>query len=147
MSSIRLLRGDPRVLDLPKVLNDNILAGDILYVSAGDSAVRPASAAPGADHDAKSGAVGANFAGIAMADRLAGDPGRVPVATAGDFMLPTSGTPAIRAMVRVIDVSGTPSSTTVEATTTAGMAIGRTLDTASGGRVEVRILSRFNEVA
>ena len=65
MSQQRLLRGDPRVIDLPKLSADAIRAGDVLWWSQSDAAVRPASAATGADHAAKAGVIGANFAGIA----------------------------------------------------------------------------------
>jgi len=145
MSTLRLERGDPCIVDLPKVTNDAIKMGDILWWSGTDSAVRPASAATGTDHNARANVVGTNFAGVAMADRDSGDTGLVPVATSGDFAFPFTGTaPVTLGLVRVADNSGSPHNQTLEANTTAAHAIGRTIRSTST-HVRLRLLSRFNE--
>jgi predicted RecA/RadA family phage recombinase len=144
MSTVRLLRGDPRIVDFPKASADAIKMGDVLHWVAGSAGVRPASLAAGADYAAKSAAVGVSFAGIAMADRDAGDTGRVPVATAGDFVFPSTGSPAVFARATVADNSGTPRDQVIAATTKNDPAIGRVIGVPATGFVEVRITSRLD---
>jgi len=145
--SVRLERGDPRIVDLPKVSTDTIQMGDILWWSSADSAVRPASAATGADHNTRANTVSANFVGVAMANRDSGDTGLVPVATAGDFVFPITGAaPVILGHVRVADNSGSPYNQILEANTTASQAVGRTIR-ATSTEVRIRLLTRFNERA
>jgi len=147
MGTLRLERGDPRIVDLPKLAADVIKAGDILWWSSSDSAVRPASAATGTDHNARANVVGTNFVGVAMADRDDGDTGLVPVATSGDYAYPITGTaPATLGYVRVADNSGSPHNQTLEANTTAAHAVGRTIR-ATSAEVRIRLLTRFNERA
>lgn len=144
--NIRLERGDPRIVDLPKVATDAIYAGDIVWWASGSSAVRPASAATGADHDARANVVGTNFVGVAMATREAGDTGLVPVATAGDFVFPFAGAaPVTLGPVRVADNSGAPHNQTLEVAATPAHMVGRAITT-SGSNVRLRILSRLDEV-
>lgn len=147
MSTQRFIRGQASVIDLPKLAADAIQAGDVLYWSVADSAARPASAATGVDHAARAAVVGTNFVGIAMADRDAGDTSRVPVATDGDAIFAVAGTPTVMSLVRVVDNAGSPSRTNIESTAVPAQAIGRTLSLAAGGRIEVRINSRFNWIA
>jgi len=145
MSALRLERGDPNIVDLPKVSTDVIKVGDILWWSSSDSAVRPASKATGIDHNARANIVGTNCVGVAMADRDDGDTGLVPVATSGDFAFPFTGTaPVTLGLVRVADNSGSPYDQTLEANTTAAHAVGRTIRV-NETTVRVRLLTRFHE--
>lgn len=145
MGTLRLERGDPRIVDFPKLAADVIKAGDILWWSSSDSAVRPASAATGTDHNARANVVGTNFVGVAMADRDDGDTGLVPVATSGDYAYPITGTaPATLGYVRVADNNGSPHNQTLEANTTAAHAVGRTIR-ATSAEVRIRLITRINE--
>jgi predicted RecA/RadA family phage recombinase len=145
LSNIRLERGDPNIISLPKVSTDKIKAGDILWWSGSDSAVRPASKATGTDHNARANVVGTNFVGVAMADRDDGDTGLVPVATTGDFAFKLTGTaPASLAHVRVADNAGEPHNQTLEANTTTAHAVGRVIRSNST-EVRIRLLSRLEE--
>lgn len=144
MSAIRIVRGDPAVIDLPKATSDAFEAGDICWWDATAGVVRRASQATGADHDARSQVVGSNFVGICVARREAGDTGRVPVATQGDFQLRASGTITVNDMVRVTDNSGTPSNDQVQTHATATRCIGRAVSVAANNTVTVRIVGRVN---
>ena len=145
MSTLRLERGNPNIVDLPKVSSDTIRMGDILWWSSADSAVRPASAATGVDHNARANIVGTNCVGVAMASRDSGDTGPVPVAINGDFAFPITGTaPVTLGLVRVADNSGSPHNQTLEANSTAAHAVGRTIR-ATSTEVRIRLLTRFNE--
>jgi predicted RecA/RadA family phage recombinase len=146
MSTVRLLRGDPRIVDMPKASADAIKMGDLLHWVAGSSGVRPFSLAAGGNFGAKAGAAALDFVGVAMADRDAGDTGRVPVATAGDYLFPTTGSPAVMARVGASDNSGTPRDQTVAAATTNGTAIGRVINVPGTGFAEVRISSKLDEI-
>ena len=140
---VRLERGAPNIVDLPRNIADEVFMGDVLVWSGG--VVRPASTVTGADHATRANTVGTNFAGIAMAYRAANDPGPIPVATNGDFALPFTGTaPASGALVRIADNAGSPHRQTVESTTANAAALGRCI-TASGNIARIRILSRANE--
>jgi hypothetical protein len=140
---VRLERGDPNIIDLPRNTADEIFIGDVLVWSGG--VVRPASTVTGADHATRANTVGTNFAGIAMAYRAANDPGPVPVATNGDFAMPFTGSaPASGTLVRIADNSGSPHRQTVESTTANTAALGRCI-TAGGNIARIRILSRVNE--
>jgi predicted RecA/RadA family phage recombinase len=140
---VRLERGNPNIVDLPRNTADEIFMGDVLVWSSG--VVRPASTVTGADHPTRSNTVGTNFAGIAMAYRAANDPGTVPVATDGDFAMPFTGTaPTPGSLVRIADNSGSPHRQTVESTTANTAALGRCIN-AGGSIARIRILSRMNE--
>jgi hypothetical protein len=146
MSVVRIVRGDPAIIDLPKATSDAFEAGDICWWDSAAGVVRRASQAPGADHDARSQVVGTNFVGVCMARREAGDTGRVPIATRGDFQFRVGGAGAITVndMVRVTDNSGTPSNDQVQAHATATRCIGRAVSVAANNTVTVRIVGRVN---
>lgn len=144
MSVVRIVRGDPAVIDLPKAANDVFEMGDICWWDATAGVVKRASQATGADHDARSQTVGSNFVGVCMARREAGDTGAVPVATQGDFVFRSTGTITVNELVRVTDNSGSPHNDQVQAHATATRCIGRAVAVASGGHVLVRITGRMN---
>jgi hypothetical protein len=79
-----------------------------------------------------------------MARREAGDTGRVPTATRGDFQFRASGAITVNDMVRVTDNSGTPSNDQVQAHATATRCIGRAVSVAANNTVTVRIVGRVN---
>lgn len=144
MSVIRIVRGDPSVIDLPKDVNDTIEAGDICWWDTEDRVVRRASYATGADHDERSQLVGSQFVGVCVARRDAGDTGAVPVATRGDFIFRAVGLIGFNELVRVADDAGSPSNFKVQAHSTASRCIGRAVSAASGGYVIIRINGRMN---
>jgi hypothetical protein len=144
MSVVRFVRGDPAIIDLPKATSDAFEAGDICWWDSVAGVVRRASQAPGVDHDVRSQVVGTHFVGVCMARREAGDTGRVPIATRGDFQFRASGAITVNDMVRVTDNSGTPSNDQVQAHATATRCIGRAVSVAANNTVTVRIVGRVN---
>lgn len=87
--TLRLLRGNAKIITLPKLVADQIEIGDLLWWDAVNGRVRNAETVPIPDEgdysDQKTAFAGA-FVGVALSKHEAGMPGDVLVATGGDFM-------------------------------------------------------------
>lgn len=145
-NAFRMIRGDGRVLNLPKYASDAIEIGDLLYWDATNGAVRNAENITGADYAAKKGNFAAAFVGVAYSTHDAGSTGDVVVMTDGDFefQCPSGAAYGVTDMVAVGNGTAVGDQTVVK-TTTATESIGRvTAAKASAGtRVQIRIRSKL----
>lgn len=149
-NSVRLVRGDPQIVKLPKYANDAIDLGDLLYFDATNDAARPAENIGGADYAAKKAAFAAAFVGVAMASAAAGDTGDIPVATAGDFQFPAPGGAAYDVTDKVAVGNGTAvQDQGLVKTTTDAESIGRVIaqKPSAATSVLVRLVPILNKVA
>jgi|GEM_PF-4436766 len=87
-NTMRLVRGDPRIIRLPKFADDAIEMGDLLFWDDANGAARPAEQVSGENYAAKQTAFAAAFIGVAMVAAEAGAGGEIPVATSGDYLYP-----------------------------------------------------------
>lgn len=84
-NTFRLIRGEPRLISLPKYASDAIEVGDLLYWDTTNNAVRNAETITGADYATKKANFAAAFVGVAQSMHDANTTGNVLVATDGDF--------------------------------------------------------------
>jgi len=146
-NNLRLIRGEPRVIALPKLAADQIEIGDLLYWDATNGAVRNAETVSGADYATKKGNFAAKFVGVALSAHEANSSGNVLVATNGDFLFDCPSGTAYDPVDYVTVGNGTVvADQTVVKTTTASEAIGRVLEkkAAAGARCVLRLLTRVN---
>jgi hypothetical protein len=149
-NTMRLVRGDPRIIKLSKLATDRIELGDLLFWDSSNAAVRPAEQVSGSDYATKQTNFAGAFVGVAMAAADAGAGGDIPVATSGDFLYPApSGTGTAYDVAAMVGVgNGTAiSNQIVVKTTTAGASIGRVISpkTTSQAFVMVRIAPKINQ--
>lgn len=148
-NTFRMVRGDGQFVNLPGYASDAIKVGDLLYWDATNDAVRPASTVSGTDYATKKSNLAADFVGVAMEAKAAGESRDVLAATAGDFQFaaPTGADTDAEPLDYVAGGDGTAmADQTVVKTATAGEAIGRVLavKATTDATVLVRILSKFN---
>lgn len=96
---MRLLHGDPQIVRMPKLAEDAIEMGDLLWWDEKKGAVRNASAMKLPQDDEQESrrlrrnaraAFAKVFVGVAMSCHEVGDSGEVAVATAGEFVFSAS---------------------------------------------------------
>lgn len=144
-SKFRFIRGEPRIISLPKASADQIEIGDLLYWDATNNAVRNAETVGGADYATKKTNFAGAFVGVALSAHDANTTGNVMVATDGDFLFdcPSGAEYDVTDGVTVGNGTAVADQTVVK-TTTAAEIIGRVLElkSSSGTSVVIRILSK-----
>jgi hypothetical protein len=142
----RFIRGEPRVLYLPKYSADSIDIGDLLFWDATNGAVRPAAAVSGTDYATKAANFAAAFVGVAMSAHAANTTDDVMVATDGDFEYdcPTGTAYAPLDGVQIGNGSAVANQTVVKTATAANM-IGKVIAPkgSAATKARVRITTKF----
>ncbi len=142
----RLIRGEPRILTLPKHASDSIDIGDLLFWDATNVAVRPASAVSGADYATRVANFAAAFVGVAMSTHAPNTIGDVLVATEGDFEYdcPTGTAYGPLDGVQIGNGSAVADQTVVKTSTAANM-IGKVIapKPSAATKTRIRITTKF----